>query len=283
MRFERVARKLWCEPWLILPRMHKVISGVFENHLKIRQQQPGVEDLFDKVEEPEMEAMEGVAIIPIKGVISREISDMERISGACDVNDVAEMIDEAESDINILAVVFDVDSPGGGVEGVEELADKIYGMKKPCIAQTSGMSASAAYWLSSAADMIYATASSTVGSIGVYLPVLDESRAYEQVGLYVDLIKSKKTPYKGAGYPGTSLTEEQRNDFQAGVDYLYERFSGAVKKYRKQASADAMDGRTFFGSQAIEYGLIDAVASFEQAVNDARKMAKIKTSLPAAR
>ena len=278
MKFERVARKLWCEPWLILPRMHQVITGVFENHLNIRQQQPGVEELFEKVEAPIFEVRDGVAVIPVKGVISREISQMERISGACDVCDVEEMVELAESDASVKAVVFDVDSPGGGVEGVEELAEKIASMKKPSIAHTSGMMASAAYWIGSAADLIYSSASATVGSIGVYLPILDESRAYEQAGVYVDLIKSKKTPHKGAGFPGTSLTEDQRADFQSGVDYLYERFSGSVKANRKQAKIEAMDGRTFFGSQAGEFGLVDAVASLDKAINDARKLAGIKTN-----
>lgn len=283
MRFERVARKLWCECWLILPRMHQVITGVFENHLQIRQQQPGVEDLFDKPEEMKYDVRDGVAVIPIKGVISREISQMEKISGAADVNDVSAMVAQAEADPNVRAIVFDVDSPGGGVEGVEELAEQIAGTKKPSVAHTSGMMASAAYWIGAAADMIYASNSSTVGSIGVYLPVLDQSRRYEQAGVYVDLIKSKKTPHKGAGFPGTSLTEEQRADFQAGVDYLYERFSGAVKRYRKQAKAEAMDGRTFFGSQAAGFGLIDAVATLATAIRDARKMAGMKTNAPTAR
>lgn len=276
MRFERVARKLWCECWLILPRMHQVITGVFENHLQIRQQQPGVEELFDKAEPPAMDVRDGVAVIPIKGVISREISQMERISGAADVNEISAMVSMAEADSTVRAIVFDVDSPGGGVEGVEELAAQINATTKPSIAHTSGMMASAAYWLGAAADLIYASNSATVGSIGVYLPVLDQSRRYEQAGMYVDLIKSKKTPHKGAGFPGTSLTEEQRADFQAGVDYLYERFSGAVRKYRKQAKIEAMDGRTFFGSQAGEFGLIDANASLEKAIADARKMATMR-------
>lgn len=273
IRFENVARKLWCEPWLILPRMHAVISGVFADHLSRRMDNAGLGDLFEPQEEMPMEVRDGVAIIPIKGVISREISSMERISGAVDVMDIEDMIDEAEDREDVRAVVFEVSSPGGGVTGVEELADRIKAMRKPSVAWTGEMMASAAYWIASAADVIYASTSADIGSIGVYLPVIDESRAMENAGMYVDLIRSTKTPHKGAGFPGTKLTADQRAEFQAGVDYLYERFSGAVKRNRKMASPDAMDGRTFFGPQALEYGLIDAVTGLSTAINDARRMA----------
>ena len=276
IRFEQTARRLWCEPWLIMPRMHRVISDVFADHLNRKLSSPGISDLFDPVDAPTMEVQDGVAVIPIQGVISRKISQMERISGATDVVDLSAMIQQAEADPNVKAIVFDVDSPGGGVEGVEETAAQISAMTKPTIAHTSGIMASAAYWLGSAADLVYATSSSTVGSIGVYMAILDEARAYEEAGLHVDLIRSKKTPYKGAGLSGTSLTEEQRADFQAGVDYLYERFSGSVRAARPRISSDAMDGRTFFGSQSQQLGLIDAVAPLEKAISDARKMATLR-------
>lgn len=273
MRFERVARKLWCEPWIILPRMHNVIAGVFAAHVNDRSNTAGLGDLFEPQEPEKMDIQDGVAVIPVRGVISREISSMERISGACDVEDIARMIGQAENDPNVRAAVFDMDTPGGGVEGVMETAEIIRAMKKPTISHTASMMASAGYWLGSAANAVYATGSSTVGSIGVYLPMLDQSRAMEQAGLVVDLIKSRKTPYKGAGYPGTSLTDDQRQDFQDGVDHLYDLFSGAVKRYRPMVSDDAMDGRTFFGTQAQAVGLIDSVASLQEAIRDAREMA----------
>lgn len=273
IRFERTARKLWCEPWMILPQMHQVISEVFADHLERKLASPGIADLFEPQDGPKMAVCDGVAVIPVKGVISREISQMERISGAADVSEISVLMEIAEDDPNVSAVVFDVDSPGGGVEGVEELAEEIAQMKKPSISHTSGTMASAAYWIGSAADLIYASGSSKVGSIGVYLPVLDRAREFEAAGRYVDIIKSKKTPQKAAGYPGTSLSVEQRDDLQASVDYLYERFSGAVKRFRPSAKAEAMDGRCFFGSQSMAHGLIDAVAPLEIAIRDAKKMA----------
>lgn len=276
IRFEKCARKIWAEPWLILPRMHQVISGVFADHLQRSVKQASVAELFEPQDAPAMQVRDGVGIIPVKGVISREISQMERISGAADVTEISAMVKMAEADPSVRAVVFDVDSPGGGVEGVEELAEEIGAMKKPSIAHTAGMMASAAYWIGSHASAIYATASATVGSVGVYLPILDESRAYEMQGVGVDLIRSTKTPMKGAGFPGTSLTEDQRANFQAGVDYLYERFSGAVKSNRKGISAEALDGRTMYGSQAGAHGLIDSVANLEKAITDARKLAGIR-------
>lgn len=276
IRFEKCARKLWAECWLIYPRMHQVLSNVFADHLERSVKQASIAELFEPQDAPTMEVRDGVGIIPVNGVISREISQMERISGAADVSEISAMVKQAEADPNVRAVVFDVDSPGGGVEGVEELADEIAAMKKPSIAHTAGMMASAAYWIGSHASAIYATGSATVGSIGVYLPILDESRAYEMQGIGVDLIRSTKTPLKGAGFPGTSLTEDQRANFQAGVDYLYERFAGAVKRNRPGISAESLDGRTMYGSQAVSHGLIDSVANLEKAIQDARKLAGLR-------
>ena len=278
IRFEHVARKLWCEPWLILPRMHAVISSVFEDHLSRRLDNAGLGDLFEPQEPEPMQVENGVAIIPVRGVISREISDMERISGAADVLDIEDMIDEAESRADVSAVMFDISSPGGTVTGVEELAQRIRDMRKPSLTWTGDMMASAAYWIGSAADIVYASTSADVGSIGVYLPIVDSTRAHEMAGEYVDLIRSTKTPHKGAGFPGTKLTEAQRAEFQAGVDYLYDRFAGAVKSARPMVSADAMDGRTFYGPQAKEMGLVDAIAGRKQALRDAATMGAMRRS-----
>lgn len=268
MKFERCLRRVWCEPWLILPTMHMTISGILARHYA----GDGIEidDLFD-APDAAMTVADGVATIPIRGVISKDISKMERMSGAVDVREIETMLMAAASDVTVDAILLDVDSPGGTIQGVPELAARVAEVNntKPVIAYTDGLMASAAYWISAGASAIYASESATVGSIGVYIALLDSSRAYELHGYKTDLIKSKDSPLKAAGLPGTSLTDEQRSDLQASVDYLYGQFSGFVAK-RRGVSPDAMRGQTMFGAQAVGVGLVDSVASLADAVRSAK-------------
>lgn len=279
MRFERVARKLYCEPLLIHPPVHAVLSDVFRDHVTRRAEALGIDDLFDEPDELCVEMRGPVAVIPMKGVMSREISSMEKISGGVDVEDVGELLNLALADPDVQAIVMNIDSPGGSVEGTEDLAERVRTASKPVFAAVHGMACSAAYWVASQCDAIYASPSATVGSIGVYLPILDQSRAYEMDGLRVDLVKSSQTPLKAAGFPGTSLTDAQRADFQSSVDAVYARFVAAVRGKRRMVADEAIKGGTFFGFQAQDVGLVDSVRTdaLEAAVKDAPQWARRKT------
>lgn len=275
MRFERSLRRVYCEPWLILPTMHRTISSVLQRH--VAGEVPDfAKEMMDEDEDEGMTIDDGVARISVRGVISKDISNMERMSGAVDIRDIEKLINTAAADPTVRAIILDVDSPGGTVQGVPELAARIAEVNntKPIVAYTDGLMASAAYWLSSGAEVILASASSTVGSIGVYLAMLDESRAYELAGYKVDVIKSDQSPLKAAGIPGTALTEAQRAELQASVDYLYGLFSGHISEHRASVGRAAMQGQTFFGAQAVSAKLVDYVADFGGAQKTAISLAK---------
>lgn len=275
IRFANCARKLYCEPWAILPQMHARIVEIFQKRL---------DGMPSDFEMPDCECedarafdvIDGVAIIPIKGVISKEISDMERMSGAVDLEDTEAMLSEALVRDDVQAIVLRINSPGGTISGVPEMADLIAQatQKKAVVAFADGLMASAAYWLACGASAIYAGKSSEVGSIGVYIAMLDESKAYEMAGEKRELIKSSDTPYKAAGYPGTSLTPDQRKQLQEQVDYLFGQFSSAITASRA-VSSDAMQGQTFFGDQAVSVGLVDSVSTIAQAIQDAKRIGSI--------
>jgi signal peptide peptidase SppA len=178
-----------------------------------------------------------------------------------------------QQDETVKAIVLDIDSPGGGVTGVEEAGARIRASSKPVIASVSGMAASAAYWLASQARAVYSTESAQTGSIGVYMALLDQSRRMEMEGVRVDLIKSEGSPLKAAGLPGLPLSDEQRANLQAQVDYIYARFTAAVSSTRRRLSADATKGGTFYGSAAKAAGLVDSIADLSTAIRDAAKLA----------
>ena len=100
----------------------------------------------------------GVAVIPVTGPLFRHANLLTAICGATSYELLAQDFNKALNDPNISAILFDVDSPGGEVNGCSELADMIYKArgKKPIIAYASGSCCSGAYWIASACDKIMA-------------------------------------------------------------------------------------------------------------------------------
>jgi signal peptide peptidase SppA len=204
-----------------------------------------------------LEKFPPVAIIPVKGVIGKNLSELESLCGSCDINDVEEMLEECERDPSIKTIILDIDSPGGTSVGVPELANRIKNSSKEIISFTENECCSAAYWLGSQASSFYATPSSSVGSIGVYIAFPDYSEAYKMEGVKMDVIKAGA--YKGAGIPGTSLDDSQREMLQKEVEEIHADFKEAVKSVRSFVEDSSMEGQTFSGKKGAEAGLVTAL------------------------
>jgi signal peptide peptidase SppA len=210
-------------------------------------------------------AEDGTGVIPIAGVIGKGLSPIEKMTGAVDVNAIADAIAEFSANPQVTRIAFQVSSPGGTVTGVEELANKVRNISKPTMAYTDSEMASAAYWIASAADKVVASPSSTVGSIGVYMTIADMTEMAKAQGIKMVVIKSGK--FKGAGIPGTSLSEEQVANLQQGVDEIHADFKAAVLQTRKLVKAEDMEGQVFSGKQAAQRNLVTGLAdSFSEAV-----------------
>lgn len=263
MKFQHVLEIVNCQPWLITPQGHASIRALVQSKLD------GV--AFDiKEMMPDLEAARienGIGIVPIKGVIGKGLSKLEKSCGATDIKDVLNEISDLLSDETCNVILLDVDSPGGTVTGVPELAAKIAAADniKPVFAFTDGQMDSAAYWIASGAREIIASPSAEVGSIGVYMPWADYTRAYEADGVKVEVIKNTGGTYKGMGMPGTALTTEQRQHLQNRVDEIFKMFTSAVNGKRR-VEAEAMQGQTFMAESAKATGLIGVVGDFEDAI-----------------
>lgn len=276
MKYQRLAASLYGQPHLVTAAAFEQVHAAFQRILAGLPMPAGFEMPDDEEDDLYEIQPNGVAVVKIKGVLSREISALEKACGGYDLEDVAEACAKIEADPNARAVVFEIDSPGGSVTGTEEAAAAIAGMSKPTIAHTSGMAASAALWMFSQADARYVSESAQVGSVGVYMAMLDQSRRFEAEGLRQDVIKSEGSPLKAGGIPGTSLSEEQRAQLQETVDYLYARFSGAVQAAMPNVNPAALTGGMYFGSKAVEMGLADSVASLADAIRDAGTLADMR-------
>jgi signal peptide peptidase SppA len=199
------------------------------------------------------------AVVPVKGVISKNISELESLCGCCDIHDVEEMLEECERDASITTIILDIDSCGGTSVGVPELANRIKNSSKKVISFTSNEACSAAYWIGSQASEFYATGSATVGSIGVYICFNDISKMFEMEGVKADVIRAGK--FKGAGIQGTSLDENQRKMLQDEVLDIHQDFKEAVKSVRSFVEDVSMEGQSFSGKRAAEAGLVTGLVN----------------------
>lgn len=210
-----------------------------------------------------------VAVIPISGIISQRMNMMSQISGAggTSTEKLTAQFRQALGDTNCKAIVFDVDSPGGSVEGVPELAAEIFNARKqkPISAVVNSMACSAAYWLASAATEMVCTPSGQAGSIGVYMTHQDESEALAKDGIKVTVIKAGK--FKTEGNPSEPLSDEARAAFQSKVDDYYNMFIKSVAQNRGVSQASVRDGfgqgRSLLATNALKEGLVDRTGTMD--------------------
>lgn len=200
-----------------------------------------------------------VAVIQFHGVVDKQISlaDLE-CYGGLDLNDVDAALSRAATDPKVSTVVLDMHSPGGSVTGVPETAARVASLreKKEVHAYVGTLCCSAAYYIASQCDRIAAAPSARVGSIGVYLALIDESKALEMEGLKVDLIKAGRL--KGMGASFKAVTDEERAIFQAEVDGIWAAFKAACTALRDISEED-MQGQSFDGTSAMARKLVDEI------------------------
>lgn len=213
-----------------------------------------------------------VATIPIKGVILKSVPWYFEWLGidAVSTDALTEQVRSAANDPDVHGIRFDVDSPGGTVDGVQELASTIRSASaaKPTSASVSNLCASAAYWLASQTQAIDAHPAAEVGSIGVYSVLDDFSAMYEEAGIKTHVVSSH--PLKGTGVEGAPITDAQLADVKRMIDGYADLFVADVsrgrngKMSREQIEKHAT-GQTWLGKEALSAGLVDSVRGDETA------------------
>lgn len=226
----------------------------------------------------------GVAVIPLMGFMVRRAGYFARLFGFSGTDDVRHAIQVALADEDISNILLRVDSPGGSVCGLPEIADVIHSADKPIITQVEGTCASAAYYVASQTDRILIGRGDLVGSIGVRMLMYDYSKAFEEAGIKAIPIDTGK--YKSAGAIGTEITEEHIADFQRIVDFYFDDFVAMVTRGRG-ISEDTVravgDGRMYTPAEAAGNGLIDGVSTIEETLNELRNSARVGRSTQSAR
>lgn len=207
-----------------------------------------------------------VAIVPILGTMMKQRSSM----GGASTIQARRDIRSAASNPDVSAILLAIESPGGTVAGTDDLAAEVKTArtKKPVWAHVDDLAASAAYWVASQAGQIFANSpTALVGSIGTFVAVYDSSAAATQAGVKVRLFATG--PLKAAGFPGTELTSEQADYFQAIVDNSQSSFDRAVQAGRGLTARELAAVRTggvFSARQAQELKLIDGIRSLDRTI-----------------
>jgi signal peptide peptidase SppA len=258
------------QPWLItadaIQAMAAQTAAFLDAHVRLPERES----------HPLLSVEDGVATILIHGPLMRQ-PDLFSVLlfGATDMNDVAAAIHEAVERTDVVAILLDIDSPGGTVNGTPELAQAVADATrtKRVHAYTEGQMCSAAYWIAAQADAIYATPSARVGSIGVLLPFIDSSEQFRAEGLKVEVFAAGK--FKGIGTPGVALSEDQRSLLQSDIEEIAVDFKAAVLARGRKIPEQAMEGQSFSARMAQRYNLAGMVRGRAEVV------ARLRSEKPA--
>lgn len=205
----------------------------------------------------------GIAIFNVVGVLSPEPEWYDEISSKA----LAEQFRLAAADDEISSGVMMIKSPGGYSIGMIDLANAAaeFAAVKPLVAHVDQICCSAAYWLASQAQFIYASIDAEIGSIGVRNLVYDFSKYFAELG--VEAVATDTGPFKSLGVMGAPVTEAQRGWLKERVDLVMKDFAGAVRAGRKMTEeefAAVGTGRTWWGDEAVKLKLIDGIQTTKQ-------------------
>jgi protease-4 len=212
---------------------------------------------------------DAVAVLEVDGTIQYDDS-------ACSPEGFKKLLDQAQNNEHVKALVIRVNSGGGTATAGEEMAEYLRQFDKPVVVSSASINASAAYEISAQADYIYVAKSTEIGAIGTVMQVTDLSGLFEKLGIRMETIASADSKDSSYGY--RPLTDDEREYYQHMIDQINEMFIENVaegrhmdvEKVRKLAT-----GLVFTGVDAVENGLADAVGTREDAVKKAAELAGI--------
>jgi signal peptide peptidase SppA len=296
MKTELLIAEFLSTPWALMPERLNAVSAVmarWSSHAPATTEVLAGIDTDKVTREARRQTATsvsggGIAVLPLFGVITQRGNMIEDVSGPGSVStqQFAAALRQALTDESVSQILIDIDSPGGSVYGVAELADEIVAARaqKPIIAIANSLAASAAYWIGCSATEFYVTPGGEVGSIGVWQAHFDYSQALAAEGVTPTLISAGT--YKVEGNPYAPLEPEAQAFMQSRVDDYFLAFSKAVAKGRGVPIAQVRNGmgqgRVLGADAALEQNMVDGIVTLDEAIRKmllkARAQAKTKGS-----
>lgn len=212
-----------------------------------------------------------IAIHPVKGVITKE----SQVCGPRGTIELMRDMKRMDNDPSVVAHVLEMDSGGG--EGTNCMTVGNYlrtEIQKPIIAWYNGLNCSASYWISSSADEIYAAETTDiVGSIGVFVSIIDVRGYLEKEGLTLHEIYADQSTGKNKDFK-TAMEGEYDDIKKNFLNPYAQSFIDAVKSLRDiNDDGDVFTGKTYMSEEAIQVGLIDGIKTFDEVIARAAELA----------
>ena len=267
-QIDRIAQLIFNTPWAITPDYLGVVVDVVTRRLEGRALSES-EIAAVTAARPSMQTQGAIAVVPVFGLIANRMNLMSDISGGTSVDQLRSQIRAQDHDPDVSAIVLDVNSPGGTVHGVFELAEEIRGLSTRTAAVINDTGGSAAYALASATDEIVATPSALVGSVGIVFKHRDESEAEAKLGVKTTIITSDES--KAAANTHEPLSDPARARLEALVEHFRAMFVDAVVKGRNAAGQHLQaatvqtkwKAEVYTATEALGIGMIDRIGSMD--------------------
>ena len=238
----------------------------------------GIISLFVGVD---VESLSGnVALIPIDGVIVGDKDSDFLFESVTSSPEAVELIEKANKNPNIKAIILEINSPGGSAVASEEIANAIRKTNKTTVAWIREAGASGAYWVASATDYVVANRASITGSIGVIASYLEFPGLLDKYNVtYRRLVSGK---YKDIGSPFKEMTDEEKTIFQQSLDDIRDYFVSEVAKNRNLNKKDVdkiANGLFYLGAQAKDIGLVDELGGKDEVISYIEKKEGIRADI----
>jgi signal peptide peptidase SppA len=249
-------------PWAITPR---ALTALLKRRGSAAMQAVAARAGVPVDDESDAEQYGATAVVNIRGPLFRYRSIWTWLLGGTSVQETALDLHAALDEPTVKNIVLAINSPGGQVDGVNELANMIRAANgvKPVTAYVDGLAASGAYWLASAAGRIVADETAQLGSIGVLATVTDERDADARRGVKTYEVISSQSPLKRTD----PATDEGQMQLQQMVDALAQVFIAQVAKFRgtseERVASDFGRGATLPARSAVAAGMADSLGSLE--------------------
>src|SRR5215207_7087073 len=222
-----------------------------------------------------------VAVVPVEGTIAPADNTLGGTQPTTTPEGFADALRQAGQDTSVVAVVIEVNSPGGGVTASDEMHQSILDFKKntgkPVVVSMGDTAASGGYYIATAADRILANETTLTGSLGVIFPLNNYAEAADKFGITQVVIKSGK--YKDMGNAFREMRPDEREIFQSIVNQDYSEFVDVISEGREipeDRVREIADGRVYSGSQARDLGLVDSFGGLDEASATAGRLAGAK-------
>ena len=247
------------------------------------------------------DAANKIAVVRVEGTITDQAIDQ---AGNSMVDIIRAQLNRAKKDNRVKAVLLKVNSPGGEVMAADEIKKAVSKFQldepgdlgeparrgKPLICSMGSMAASGGYYISAPSRWIVANPMTITGSIGVIMSTWNYRGLMDKVGVWPETFKSGK--YKdimSSERETNQIPTEEFTMMQNLIDETYQQFKGVVADGRKAAHeknkkegralvadwANYADGRVFSGQKALDYGFVDELGDFQDAVNRVKQIAGI--------